>query len=69
MPLHMHPPNEVKMWVMAKNKAASETLRLRTRVDEQALKRQKLDALPKLLEEIRRAKADNPQLVVDIPRS
>ena len=63
-PLHHLPDRERKMFLSAKMRAARDVFYGRMRIDEQALKRQKLDALPKLLEEIRQAKAANPALTI-----
>ncbi len=63
-PLHHVPDNERKMFFNGKLRAARDVFYGRMRIDEHALKRQKLDEIPKLLEEIRQAKLDNPALSV-----
>lgn len=62
VPLHYRPDAERKMWLQAKMRAARDVVYARIRIDEHALKRQKLDALPELLEAIREAKKANPAL-------
>lgn len=62
VPLHVRPVSEWPMWLRAKLRAGGHLLSARLRVDEAALKKRQLDVLPKLLEQIRQAKKDNPAL-------
>jgi hypothetical protein len=50
------------MWLRAKLRAGAYVLSAKLRVDEASLRRRELDALPKLLDAIRRAKANDPAL-------
>ena len=67
VPLHVRPVEDRAMWLRAQVRAGAYVLAARLRVDEDALRKRELDALPKLLERIRQAKADNPAL--DLPHT
>jgi hypothetical protein len=58
VPLHMRPPAEQKQWLQAKQRAWADVLRTRLHVDDHILKKQRIDMLPKLLEELKRTKQD-----------
>jgi len=62
VPLHVRPQSEWPMWLRAKVQAGQLVLAARLRVDEGSLRKRELDALPKLLEQIRQAKIENPAL-------
>jgi len=62
VPLHVRPHSEWPMWLRAKVQAGQLVLAARLRVDEDSLRKRELDALPKLLEQIRQAKIENPAL-------
>jgi hypothetical protein len=63
VPLHHRPVAERSLWARLQARAARDIVQTKLRLGDQQLKRQKLDALPKLLEEIRAAKRDNPRLL------
>ena len=58
----MRPAEEWGMWLRAKLRAGAYVLSAKLRVDEASLRRRELDALPKLLDAIRAAKASDPAL-------
>ena len=62
VPLHVRPHSEWPMWLRAKVQAGQLVLAARLRVDEDSLRKRELDALPKLIEQIRQAKLENPAL-------
>ena len=62
MPLHVRPQSEWPMWLLAKLRVGQAVLAARLRVDEASLRKRELDALPKLLEQIRQAKIESPAL-------
>ena len=62
VPLHVRPQSEWPMWLRAKLRVGQLVLAARLRVDEASLRKREVDILPKLLDQIRQAKADNPAL-------
>ena len=68
VPLHRRPPEEQMAWLRAQMRANRDVLMAKIRVDDQVMKRHKLDALPALLEEIREAKRQNPKLALAVDR-
>jgi hypothetical protein len=50
------------MWLRAKVRTGAYILSARLRVDESSLRQRQLDALPKLLDQIAKAKRANPSL-------
>lgn len=50
------------MWLRAKLRAGGYVLAAKLRVDEAALRKREMDALPKLLEQIAQAKKQDPSL-------
>jgi hypothetical protein len=62
VPLHARPQIEWPMWLRAKVQAGHLILSASLRVDEASLRKCELDALPRLMEAIAKAKADNPAL-------
>lgn len=62
VPLHMRPVAEWPMWLRAKLRAGAYVLSAKLRVDEQALRKRELDALPRLLKQIAKAKEADPSL-------
>jgi hypothetical protein len=50
------------MWIRAKVRTGAYVLSARLRVDEASLRARQLDALPKLLEQIEKAKRADPAL-------
>jgi hypothetical protein len=66
IPLHMRDPKEREMWLRSMNRAARDVATLKVRVDENSLKRAKLDVLPALIEAINHAEAANPKLQKEI---
>jgi len=62
VPLHVRPQSEWPMWLRAKVQAGQLVLAARLRVDEASLRQHEVDILPKLIEQIRQAKLENPAL-------
>ena len=62
VPLHRRPQSEWGMWLRAKVRVGAYILSARMRVDENSLRQRQLDALPKLLDQIERAKRADPAL-------
>jgi hypothetical protein len=58
VPLHMRATGEQMHWLKAKQRAWADVLRTRLHVDDHILKKQRIDMLPKLLEELKRTKQD-----------
>src|SRR5258708_102663 len=67
VPLHCRPVAEWPMWLRAKVRTGAYVLSARLRVDESSLRQRQLDALPKLLDQIEKAKKAHPSL--DLVRS
>ncbi len=61
-PLHVYPRDEWSMWLRARDRAGRAMLAGTLRVEDRSLRRRELDMLPSILEEIRRARAANPEL-------
>jgi len=68
IPPHLRPPDELAMWLRAILRASESSKRTLTKVDENRMRRQKLDVLPKLMEKIKEAKAKNPNLIGPLSR-
>jgi hypothetical protein len=62
VPLHVRPQYEWPMWLRAKIRAGGYVLAAKLRVDEASLRKRELDALPRLLQQIAKANADDPAL-------